>query len=180
MKKDNRGLSLLEMIVVITIMAIITGGVVLSVGLISKKNVDKCAERIKQAIQSNRSVAMGRYDSKLEIYVSGDDIYACQYMKRDASSSFAGELPSQVGSSDLILTVTLWDGASYTDYAFGTPGGMSKLILQFDRSSGALKPCSSEMGSAYAGKYCTKITISNGTKKKELTISYLTGKVELK
>lgn len=176
MKKDNRGLSLIEMIVVITIMAVMVGGVALGVGLLSRKSVDRCADRLRQLMQNNRASTMGRYDSKLEIYEDGNNIYVLEYTKKDASSAFAAGTPVEIGVADIQIKFTLSDGH---EYVLGDPGSPSKLILRYDRSSGAMKPLPAEMGTACEGKYCTKIEISRGTKVKTISISYLTGKMEV-
>lgn len=176
MKKDNRGLSLIELVVVIAIMAIMMTSVGIGISAVSRKSVDKCAERLKQMLQSDRAATMGRYDSKLEVYIDGGTIYAREYTKRDASSAYVGGTPVELGVADIKVEIE----AEGNRYALGDPGGIPKLIIQFDRSSGGLKKMPVEMGTALSGKYCSKIIISRGTKSKEIEISYLTGKMELR
>lgn len=182
MKKDNRGVSLIELVVVLAIMAVMMASVGISVSVLSRKSVDKCAERLKQVMQSNRSATMGRYDSKLEIYIEDGMLYAREYTKRDASSAYVGQNPVELGVDDIRLEIeaAAGDGSSSVSCVLGDVGGVSRLILQFDRSSGGLKKMPAEMGSTLAGKYCTKITLTRGTKIREIEIFYLTGKLELK
>ena len=176
MKRDNRGLSLVELIVVVAILSIFVGGTVLGLGLISNKSVDKCADKLRLTMQNNRVTTMGRLDSRLEIYLDGDTIYIQEFVKKDASGYVAGT-PVELGDAGLTMKFTLSD-SSGTVLTLGDPGCPARIILQYDRSSGAFKDLSA-MGSAYAGKYCTKIEISKGSKLRTISISYLTGKISV-
>lgn len=182
MKKDNRGVSLIELVVVLAIMAVMMTSVGISISVLSRRSVDKCAERLKQALQSNRNATMGRYDSRLEIYIEDGKLYVREYTKRDASSTYVGGTPIELGVDDIQLEIeaATGDGSPAVSCVLGDAGGISRVILQFDRSSGGLKKLPAEMGSMLAGKYCTKITMTRGTKTKEIEIFYLTGKLELR
>lgn len=68
-KKDNRGVSLVELIIVIAIMSIIIGMTGYGLSLVSNKPVDECAKKIEMALNRNRTNAMGKKEAYIEFYL---------------------------------------------------------------------------------------------------------------
>mgnify|MGYP006990127357 CR=1 FL=1 len=48
----------------------------MGLGFVTGKSVDECANKLRAAIQSNRTTTMGKLSAKLEICVKADGIYA--------------------------------------------------------------------------------------------------------
>lgn len=173
-RKDNRGLSLVELIIVMAIMAVLTGAVSIGVSLVTNKAVDKCATQLKASIQSARVTTMGKFQTYLEIYMTGDGLCINEVVTTVNTDGTKTESTKQVITGDSSITVRY----QLNDGSWQTLGDASNsLKLEFDRSSGALKPFPT--GGAFAGKYCVAIEISKGSRIKTLKLAYLTGKVTM-
>ena len=59
MKNDNRGLSLVEVVIVLAIMAVLGTVVSVGVNLVTRKPADQCASRLQTVLQNNRMTTMG-------------------------------------------------------------------------------------------------------------------------
>lgn len=70
--KDNRGLSLVEIIIVVALMSILVGASVIGISMVSGKPVDKCASSLKMALTNNRLTAVGKKTSSLVIKMETD------------------------------------------------------------------------------------------------------------
>jgi len=168
MKKiNNKGFSLVELIVVLAIMAVLTGIFAYGYSLISNKQVDQCAKKIQMALENARSTSMGKSNVDLKFYYSGGKIYVDKKLNNDASKV----TKSEVGDGKLTVKYTV---AAIS----GTPveNNLSTNALsgvEFDRASGALKPISG------TSNYLTKITVSNGRKTVTVSIERLTGRVTI-
>ncbi|MCR4936673.1 MAG: type II secretion system GspH family protein [Lachnospiraceae bacterium] len=104
--KCNKGFSLAEMLVVIAIMAILTGGAVASISIINNANVNKAAQTLDDAFSKARSNGMARGDSTYTFNLSmiGNDLYA----------SYGGATEKISGggvSVSLPATTSFWFGA---------------------------------------------------------------------
>lgn len=173
MRKDNRGLSLIEIIIVLAIMAATAGAFTIGLSMILRKPADECAAKLQASLQSNRMLAMGKVSTKLEIYMDADGYIYLREITETATSTGPDirTTETRIGDRGVTLVYKLSDGSS----ASLLPGG-SPLILSFDRSSGAFKDLK-EMG--FPDRYCETITISKSGRDKVLTLAYLTGKVTL-
>ena len=85
MKQENKGFSLVELIVVIAIMTILTGLISAGIGMAVSKPADECIDKLKASLQSIRVTSMGKFDAHIEIYKKGDQIYAKEYYTEDSS-----------------------------------------------------------------------------------------------
>ena len=66
MKKDNRGLSLVEVIIVITIMAVLGGLMTMGISAGVSKPAEECAEKLEAALNNARITTMGKQSVELE------------------------------------------------------------------------------------------------------------------
>lgn len=177
MRRDNRGLSLVEIIIVVAIMSIVGGSLIIGIGLATEKPADECAAKLQSILQSSRLAGMGKLDNRVEIYVKDDGyIYVLEKVKvatgNGADDYKYQETETRISERGITIEYILADN--------NTPITLDKdsapLILSFDRSSGAFKDLSL-MGPGYSGKYCYKIIITKGTRVRVLTLARLTGKV---
>lgn len=117
--KDNRGLSLIELVVTIAIMAIVSTGVVISVYSSAGWKAKKAITEMDQVLSETRVQALSKTQAWMELTKSGDD-----YVLK---TSYASDV---VLDGRFTITYHTNDGA-VTDVA------VQDMILSFDRASGA-------------------------------------------
>lgn len=170
MKKDNRGLSLVEVVIVLAIMAVLGTVVSVGVNLVTGKPADQCASRLQTVMQNNRMTTMGKLDASMRIYMdAAGNIYVDELIKVNESTT--NTVTTQVGTAGVVLSYKITGEAAYRELIPGTA-----LLLSYDRSSGAFKDLTA-MG--LSGHYCEEIKIVKGNRTKILKLSYLTGKISL-
>ena len=171
-KKDNRGMSLVEIILVIALMIVIAGVTGYGVSMIGQKPVEECARKVEIALNQNRTNSMGKQEAYLEFYMTSDGRAAFQeYWKnvRDGSVVSRGTEPFIIGAADVKLRFVYKDAAGdETVVNMGT----DHIKVSFKRDSGSLV----EEG----GLVLDRIEIYKGEGHvKKVNIDKLTGKVTL-
>ncbi len=172
MKRNNRGMSLVEIIIVVAILSIVAGGITLGIGFMTRKPADECANKLRAALQSNRMTTMGKLSAKIEVLVLRDDPTHADgiYIKETigtAGDASVKENMTRIGDVDITIQYTVSTGGAPVTITPGHP-----LELSFNRSSGAFNPLP-------GGGYCTEIVISKGSLTRTLKLYYMTGKIEL-
>ena len=131
-KKNNGGFSLVELIVVIAISVVLIGAATISIRSVMGVEVKQCARNIESIINKTRVTTMGKDSAVLEIYKDASD--GAYYYKTTINGTVSA--PSKVGKSRIDVYYSMKD-----DYSDKTQLNSSdKIMLQFDRSSGAQKP----------------------------------------
>lgn len=167
MRHDNRGVSLVEVMVVVAIMAVVGGVGIWSINTMSGKPAQQCAQKIVYSLEHHRTTAMARVDAKYRLYENGGKIYVDEYWTNDETGIDPSAPPAtstEIGSSGVKVQYTLGADATRHDLP---------LELAFDRSSGAFKKQS-------GGDYCTQIFVMRGGREYSVTLVPLTGKVYIK
>lgn len=160
MKQDNRGTTLIELMVVIAIMAILVGIMVNTVGFLSGKKARECAYRIAATMNQVRTETMGKSkggnDFSLAIFRQGDEIYGRLDLKGTVSEVLLGKSGLTVVGQDI--------GGNQLQVE-----GNTELIYSFDRSTGGL----------YDRKninYYTTIVITEGNVSWKVIVEPFTGR----
>lgn len=171
-KEDNRGVSLVELIVVIAIMGIMIGVMGYGLGMVSKKPVDECAKKIETILNQNRTNAMGNTEAWVELYLNNDSDKRVTVKTHLLNSTREGlpdlrETEAVIGASD--VGVRLYTDASDPGITLGT----GHRRISFKRDSGSL--AGDETGKVY-----TIIEIYKGSYVRTIELDRLTGKVKLK
>lgn len=180
--RDNRGFSLVELIVVIAILSVIAGVSVSMLGVVPKARVNSCAKKLVSQLEKTRTNSLSFKDASLYLYRDTDGIYADLVIDKGGTSPVT--LTERIGDKELTVKYTLADGTGGgTTYELGNVSdGGAKLILSFNRSSGAFKYPSimdgTGLGPTEQTVYCNKITISYGSRVREIKLIPLTGKIE--
>lgn len=156
-KKDNRGYSLVETIVIIAILAALGGVVVYGLSLASGKSVTQCARQMQILLEQNRTVTMGKESTYVMIYKDPSKGVMAQEFINGSSS---GKPPVKIGESTVDVT------CNGTSIGEDVSGGAK---VEFDRGTGALKDVTDDM----------EFVISRGGRVLTLTIDVLTGKVRI-
>ncbi len=162
-RTDNRGISLVELIIVMAIMAVIVGFTGYGLGLVSNKPVDECAKRIEMALNRSRTTVMGKKDAWLEFYLV-DGRITMKEVIIEADDSRRASDPVTIGADNVGMRLTYSGGSVELD--------ATTRYVGFRRDSGSLE--SKEGDHVYI-----TIEIYKGGRTRTITINELTGKVTL-
>lgn len=169
--QNNKGFSLIELVVVIAIVAVLAGGSVLGIGSLAGWRVTNCASDIDSAMKNTRVNAMSKSSAYMQIRCDSDGKYFLMESGKQEDSIAKGNVSIRY-ETDKGDVVDITDGSS--------------LILSYNRSSGAFMPIITNVagdgtytfltdsGGAYV--YCRKIIVTNGRKTKTITLVKDTGK----
>ena len=171
--KDDRGLSLIELVVVIAIMAVVATGRVVGVYSSATWKAKKAVEQMDQALSETRVQALSKTNAWMEIKYQGDHYVLM--------TSYASDVALD---GRFIVTYHTREDDAKLD-AKDVP-----LILTYDRSSGAFSGVKASIttsadGTVYQSRYasdgttvlyCDVITISQGSREWNITLSPETGK----
>ena len=159
-KTKNAGFSLVELIIVVAILGILVGSGVSMMGLIAGKDAKQAQANVSSVLGKARIETMSKKSLKLEIYrETADGAYFWRYIVDGVTDATA----EKIASKKVEISYTDTNGTTHNIM----PG--ASLILQFDRSSGALKPFSS-------GSYCNGIIFKQGTTERKIEIYPATGR----
>lgn len=185
---NNRGYSLVELIVVIAIMAILVGVFSISVGSLSGRKINKCADEIVATLERTRVLTLGKEQNQVEFRL----YYDATQKEYKAQIYQGGTLVSDrtVGNDAITIKVTFEGDATEYDLKAGTIQGSEPyvnigsktdaekigLFLVFNRSSGAFEQNTNSVGGTDK-TYCKKVTVSGGNREIEITPVGRTGKI---
>ena len=178
-KQDNRGMSLVEIIIVVAIMSIFIGTVGYGLSMISGKPAEECAQKLLSAIQHTRTITTGKQDTTITIFMDSEERIvtkevSVRLLDNDGNTT-TEERESVVGAKGVAVICTMSDETS--THTVEITGG-NRVELKFDRGSGALR--STRINDTDYGKVRTLlITISKGDTTRYITITPVTGKLEL-
>lgn len=165
-KTDNKGFSLVELIVVIAIVSVLIGMFTFGYSLISNKQVDQCAKKIQITLESARATSLGKHSVDLKFLSSGGKIYLEKKLDGDAAQVSRTEIGD--GKLSVIFTFEKNGSADQTKNVATT----NVTGIVFDRASGSVKADAS-------GYYFNHVTISNGRKEMTVSVDKLTGRVTI-
>lgn len=166
-KKSNRGVSLVELVVVIAIMTVLVGAVSIGIGMVSTKPATQCASNIQICLNRCRTHTMGKTKGLVGFYADSEGVWMVEKLGYsntdldDSSDCFAEDYTKKkIGKKGVTISV---DEAGTSIPALDSP-----IVFYFKRSDGSLDNTSANC-----------IYISKGKKKYKVTVQKLTGKVEM-
>ena len=164
MRRDNRGLSLVELMVVIAIIAVVTSVGVMGVNAMTGRPAQQCAQKVVYSLERHRTTAMGKVDASYTLRwdASQNQVMLDEYVKNEGAGT-TSTTPLGAGGVKLFYITS----ADATEHSLEAEGS---LTLSFDRSSGAFKPLAS-------GAFCTEIIAKRGGREFSVKLVPLTGKV---
>lgn len=91
--KNNKGYSIQELIVVIAIMAILVGGLTLSVSILIGWDAKECAEEIENHLNHVRTNALSKVSAEMRLTRDGvTDEYSVEYVEYNYQDDGSGGL----------------------------------------------------------------------------------------
>lgn len=171
--KDNKGFSLVELIIVVAIMAILLGMVFYSFSLMVGQYARECANNTSAVLDKEKNYALAK-SATVDCYVEivkreNDGYYARYYVPKSAitQNEWVLEEEQKLGKHKVEMTFTLENTGDVTLDAD------TSVKIVFNRSSGAFKGAVVDDGSdgdagslpdmsAPGIEKCTKITIIHG------------------
>lgn len=165
---NNKGLSLVEIVIVVTIMTVLTGVMAVGVSLALSKPADECAEKIVSTLSNARITTMGKQGITLKFYEAGDQSIWLEEVITNPDGSPAPPKRTKIGQKGVVVKYKLTG-----DTAANRDLGSEALELSFKRSTGGFNTAGS------SGEYCEEIVVSKGNRTKTITLYYLTGKVTI-
>jgi prepilin-type N-terminal cleavage/methylation domain-containing protein len=169
MKKDNnRGFSLVEIVITIAIMAVLTGTVSYSLSLSSGKKAEECARKLASELQSMRTMSLGKNEvTGVLYYDSESDSYVLKQTVKKSSKDTDGTM-TEAYVGDGSVDIYCYDNddveptSTDTDKTLKNSGAVT---FQFSRSTEAL----------VSGT--TNIKVSKANKTMYIKIEKLTGRI---
>lgn len=177
---NNKGFSLVELIVVVAVLAVVVSIAGLSLANISNKRATKCADEMIALMERTRVLTLGKAQNAVECviyYDSASETYrAALYQGSTAVSE------RELGKQPLEVTVYFDNesaGHKLEDISGIAPARTTAgLHVMFDRASGAFIEGINSVGGAK--KYCTKIVVKGGNRTIEILPVGKTGKISRK
>lgn len=167
----NKGMSLVEIIVVIAILSLLAGCLSYSINWASGKAAEECAQKLAYSLQQARTMAMGK--NSITITVKKDSSGNIVTETVIVSNAADGSAPSTNTTTTVVgkrnVLVEFEDGSSRSE--LDTVG----VVFVFDRASGALKT----LNGAEAGAKLPKFTISKGSTMRTIEIIPITGRISV-
>lgn len=170
---DNRGFSIVELIVVIAIMSALTGVVGFGFSLSNGKPAEECAKKLVSAISHGRTATMGKYRNEIivrkesdgRLTVTEDTLIRIENEGTPAENHVTSQRSSTVGAKGVTVEYKTGTGG-YTELM---PG--NEIRLRYDSGSGALKK------TAPGDAYYTGFRISKSGKVWYVKLETLTGRI---
>jgi len=162
----NRGLTLVELLIVIAIMVILTGGVLSGFGILHNGRVKEAAYGINDYILELRMKSMSVAADGFNLSIKkGTDGYALELNKKE------GEDEVLIKSLELSPQVV----ADFNDIE------IENAVITMDKSTGAVKTITinDEEVDLTAGLESGKFKFVSGGRERSLTLYYNTGKTEI-
>ncbi|MBR4719016.1 MAG: prepilin-type N-terminal cleavage/methylation domain-containing protein [Lachnospiraceae bacterium] len=187
MRNDNKGFSLIELIIIIAIMSIVLTMLVANLGYANSSAAKGCANSLKTAIGQTRIKTMGKKETYLYVYKDGKG-YS---MKTISKGSKTGD-PITVEATEQLAKskVSIKYSFKKADGSMTTPvelDSSNDILIGFNRENGKLDMSSSSITFEGMTKNVTSTSnetgivfnVQSGNFIYDITIYGATGKVEM-
>ena len=163
---DNKGYSLIELVIVLAIIAVLMGTVFYSIILVFSANAKSCANNIQRSIGDCKVTTMGKADAYMELFRESDGTVYTQMHVTESDGTVTDEERQKVGTNKVYVGYEA-DGDTKTSLEAG-----DKIVIRFDRSSGGFRPDA-------GGVIYKNIYVEGGSKKYRIEMIPFTGKSQV-
>ena len=178
--KDNRGFSLVELIVVIAILALMLGLFLLSSNILNVRAGKQCAKQIKHELDQVRISTMGKNEVIMRLYLGSDGrVYVKETVTApkigDKGTQTYDEAEKQIGSKRALVEIKVSGGSGFIALKEGG------IRFKFNRATGAFEEIGDVTGDqpgVSAPYYIEEIKVTGGGQEHLLKLKKITGKVE--
>ncbi|MBQ2800955.1 MAG: prepilin-type N-terminal cleavage/methylation domain-containing protein [Lachnospiraceae bacterium] len=164
--KNNKGFSLVELIIVIAILAVVSSVSIVGLSYVSSTNVKSTVRKINSSLLKTQNYTMskssGGRDIGMRLTLDSSGNYCIQYIGM-------GQTDEVIGKSNIIIKCYKTDNSVQT-VASGP------VEIYFDRATGGLLTADASVPNVYWNKIEVLI---GGKSKGYVTISKVTGKTEV-
>ena len=191
-QKNNKGFTLVELIVVISIFTILLGILEPSVSSIFSYRAKRAANSIVAALDKTKTEAMNRLVGEMVLERTDDGYYVSYYLDRGKQSGVVEEQAEKIAPKNTLISYTTTENTMGTEMQLG-----DKLIFTFNREDGSFRPLQEKIISSdeitnslnvyrdisfpdkmiagNAGNYCTSITVKGGSRTSTIKLKTGTG-----
>ena len=191
-QKNNKGFTLVELIVVISIFTILLGILEPSVSSVFSYRAKRAANSIVAALDKTKTEAMNRLVGEMVLERTDDGYYVSYYLDRGKQSGVVKEQAEKIAPKNTLISYTTTENTVGAEMQLG-----DKLIFTFNREDGSFRPLQQEIISSdeitnslnahkdisfpdkmiagNAGNYCTSITVKGGSRISTIKLETGTG-----
>lgn len=168
MRKDNKGFSMVELVIVIALIAVLGSVLVYSFSLVTGQEARQCANNISTVLDKAKNYSLTKSassDAYVEISKEASGEYVATYYAPDSpindsavpgSADYVQLENENIGKRTVRVTVSLEGGAS------SEINETTSLRIYYDRVSGAFKEAVIVSGTSETKAYCSQIEIVRG------------------
>lgn len=136
MGKDHRGITMVELMVIVAIMLVVTGSVINLGGYLNGKQARQCAYKLEAALSEIRTETMSKSTGELEsVYFvlenTGGNIYAKQIIKGNERSDLIGEQVEVLVTDSMGISSVLENGSQAYIYFDRASGGLAEQAVRY-------------------------------------------------
>lgn len=172
--KNNKGYSLIELVVIVAIIAVLAGGTMISVQLINGYYAKECAKNLESQINKVQILNMARKTTELEFGQDTQGYYYAQITENKGTPQEHIE-KKQIGRKSLKITYSM-DSTDSNEFELKYGLATNPICVKFKRTTGELL---TKDGSDDIGFHRVWIRQSAGGRCYTVTVNTLTGKVEV-
>ncbi|MCR5602471.1 MAG: prepilin-type N-terminal cleavage/methylation domain-containing protein [Lachnospiraceae bacterium] len=173
MKDDNRGITLVEIIIIIALIGVLSGVFIGGMGYIPNSAARSLATSIKSAIGETRIKTMGKQETVLHIYKDASDGRYYKQMLYIENGAAKADQVEMIGKHHPIVTYTYEGTSGDVTSTLDSDG----VYIGFNRTNGKEEIIPVPGVSGVNSVICKEIVVTGGGANCTITIVPATGKV---